>query len=188
MRHIFARLAESQFFSLHTDESTDITVTQQCAIMLRYFDNVEGKVRCIFFKLEPVQRADAECLFQALNDNFSDEGPLTYTNLVGFGSDGCNVMLGSRNSVLTRLKAKQPSLVSFHCNCHVAALIANHACGVLPNYLEDLTVHIGTTSRKVQKDSAHLKSFKHSSTVNPTSCSKLHRQGGLAWKCVLIAY
>ena len=109
---------------------------------MRYFDNVEGKVRCIFFKLEPVQRADAECLFQALNDNFSDEGPLTYTNLVGLGSDGCNVMLGSRNSVLTRLKAKQPSLVSFHCNCHVAALIANHACGVLPNYLEDLTVQI----------------------------------------------
>ena len=36
MHHIFTRLAESQFFSLHTDESTDITVTQQCAIMLRY--------------------------------------------------------------------------------------------------------------------------------------------------------
>ena len=38
-----------QCASLHTDESTDITVTQQCAIMLRYFDNVEGKVRWIFF-------------------------------------------------------------------------------------------------------------------------------------------
>lgn len=91
MRSICTRLAESQFFSLHTDESTDITVTQQCAIMLRYFDNVEGKVRCVFFKLEPIQRADAECLFQALDHNFSDEGPLTYSNLVGLRSDGCNV-------------------------------------------------------------------------------------------------
>ena len=51
-------------------------------------------------------------------------------------------MLGKRNFVLTRLKVNQPSLVSFHCNCQVAAIIANHVCAVLPNYLEDLTVNI----------------------------------------------
>ena len=31
------RLQQSQFFSLHTDETTDITVYQQCALMLRVF-------------------------------------------------------------------------------------------------------------------------------------------------------
>ena len=61
--------------------------------------------------------------------------------LVGMGSDGgTNEMLGKRNSVLTRLKAVQPSFVSFHCNCHSAALIANHACSILPDYLDDLIV------------------------------------------------
>ena len=39
---------------------------------------------------------------------------------------------------MTRLKSKQPSLISFHCNCHVAVLIANHACDKLAGYLDDI--------------------------------------------------
>ena len=66
----------------------------------------------------------------------------SYSNLVGLGSDGASVMLGSRKSVLTRLQTEQPTLVSFHCNCHIAALIANHACKELPDYLDDVTVQI----------------------------------------------
>ena len=127
---LLSRLQQSGFFSLHTDESTDITVFQQCAIMLRFFDNTDGVVRCIFFKLIPLSRADSASLFKAIDQNFSHDGAVCYGNLVGLGSDGANVMLGTRNSVLVQLKAKQPALVSFHCNFHVAALIANHACKV----------------------------------------------------------
>ena len=76
MKEVFSCLEKSQFFSLHTDESTDITVFQQCAVLLRFFDDVEGKVRCIFLKLQPVRKADAESLFQALNSNFSDDGAM----------------------------------------------------------------------------------------------------------------
>ena len=39
-----SRLEESQFFSVRSDESTGITVQQQCAIMLQFFDNNDGKV------------------------------------------------------------------------------------------------------------------------------------------------
>lgn len=97
------------------DESTDITVYQQMGIMLLYFDDVDGKVCCVFYKLEPVisSSADAEGIFAAIDRNFDDSGPICYANLVGMGSDGCNVMLGSRNSVMTRLRTKQPSLVFF---------------------------------------------------------------------------
>ena len=48
----------------------------------------------MFYKLE---KADAEGIFTAIDQNFSDSGPICYSNLVGMGSDGCNVMLGSRN-------------------------------------------------------------------------------------------
>ena len=95
MKNLLSRLEESQFFSIHTDESTDITVQQQCAIMLRFFDNTDGRVRCTFLKLEPVLKADADGLFNALDKNFTLTGPICYTNL---GSDGTNVMLGTRNS------------------------------------------------------------------------------------------
>ena len=33
---------------------------------------------------------------------------------------------------MTRLKAKLPALIAFHCNCHIATLIANHACSESP--------------------------------------------------------
>ena len=71
MQDILRCLEESRFFSLHLDETTDITVHQHCGIMLRYFDNTEGRVRCIFFKLEPVEKADADGLFQAIHQNFT---------------------------------------------------------------------------------------------------------------------
>ena len=109
IQDILGQLEESSFFSIHTDETTDITVHQQCGIMLTYFDTTEGKVKCVFFKLEPVPTADADGLFQVLDRNLS--GALSYDHLVGLGSDGANVMLGKRNSVMTRLRAKQPALI-----------------------------------------------------------------------------
>ena len=42
-------LKESKFFSIQVDETTDITVNQQCGLMLRFFDSVQGKVRCVFY-------------------------------------------------------------------------------------------------------------------------------------------
>ena len=61
---------------LQTDETTDITVTQQSAIMIRYFDNTLGKVRCTFHALESVEGTDAFRLFEAIDKHFGD-GPIT---------------------------------------------------------------------------------------------------------------
>ena len=106
------------------DETTNITVYQRMGIMVRFFDNVIGEVRTVIF---PLTQTNAESLFKLIDANFSASSPVNYSNLIGVGSDGTNVMFGCRNSVLSRLKQKQPSLVAYHCNCHIAALIANHA-------------------------------------------------------------
>jgi hypothetical protein len=92
-----------------------------------------------FFKLEGVERATAEQLYQLIHKHFEGSDILKYDYLVGLGTDGANVMLGQRNSVMSCLRLKQPSLVALHCNCHIAALIANASCKVLPDYLEELT-------------------------------------------------
>jgi hypothetical protein len=178
MKDICGRLQQSQFFSLHTDETTDITVYQQCALMLRFYDEVEGCVRCIFFKLHPLQRADAESIFKAIDANFSSSGPICYSSLVGLGSDGANVMLGTRNSVLTRLKGKQPGLVSFHCNCHLAALIANHASKVLPDFLEDVTIQIWYFFQKSPKRYRMFEGFQVFVDSKP---HKLLKAGQTRW-------
>ena len=49
---ISAAVRETKYFSLQTDETTDITVTQQAAILLQFFDNTQGELRCVFFALE----------------------------------------------------------------------------------------------------------------------------------------
>ena len=43
---------------------------------------------------------------------------------------------------MSRLRYMQPALVALHCHCHIAALIENEACKVLPDELEDLTTAV----------------------------------------------
>ena len=33
-------------------------------------------------------------------------------------------------------------MIALHCNCHIAALIANHACSIIPKELEELTTDV----------------------------------------------
>ena len=73
---ISAAVRETKYFSIQTDETTDITVTQQAAIMLRFFDNTQGQVRCVFFALERVERATAEVLFNAIDKHFQESTTL----------------------------------------------------------------------------------------------------------------
>ena len=178
MKNIVARIGDANFFSIQIDETTDITVYEQMGIMLRYFDNTDGKVCCMFYKLEPIISADAEGIFSAIDQNFNDSDPICYSKLVGVGSDGCNVMLGSRNSVLTRLRTKQPSLISFHCNCHVAALIANHACGKFPGYLDDITIQIWYFFHKSPK---RQRSFEHYQVFTECKAHKLLKASQTRW-------
>ena len=69
---ILSRLKKSQFFSLQIDETTDITVSQQYGVMLRFFDNVDGKVKCIlYYKLVMLESATVEGIFKALDQRMA---------------------------------------------------------------------------------------------------------------------
>ena len=71
-------------------------------------------------------------LFNATDKHFQESTTLLYDNFVGLGTDGSNVRLGAQNSVMSWLRCKQSALVALHCHCHIAALIANETCKVLP--------------------------------------------------------
>ena len=114
----------------------------------------------VFFALESVERATAEILFQAIDKHFQLPLTLSYSNLIGLGMDGANVMLGRRNSVFSRLQVEQPSLIAIHCNCHIAALIANASCKVLPDNLEELTTDVFYYFQKNPKRIRQFKQFQ----------------------------
>ncbi len=73
---ISAAVRWTKYFSNQTDETSDITVAQQAAIMLRFFDNTQGLVRYVLFALESVERATAELLFNVIDKHFQESTTL----------------------------------------------------------------------------------------------------------------
>ena len=47
-----------------------------------------------------------------------------WAHCIGFASDNCNTMIGVRNSVLTRVRERQPNVFNIGCICHLADLCA----------------------------------------------------------------
>ena len=46
------------------------------------------------------------------------------SNAIGYASDTASVMVGKNNSVLSRIKQINPTVLSLGCTCHLAALCA----------------------------------------------------------------
>ena len=77
------------------------------------------------------------------------------TNIIGFGSDNCSAMMGSKNGFQKLLKDDLPSVFVMGCVCHSLALCASHAVKLLPSYLEtflkNLTSYFSRSSKR-QRD------------------------------------
>ena len=115
---------KNTMFSILTDESTDISTTKTRYILVRYYDDVEGRIVSKFWDLSQVfsndgsvKGASAEHLYQCLVKSFQEQS-VPVENIIGFGSDGCNVMMGEHNSVSSRLKRYFPGIFILKCLCH----------------------------------------------------------------------
>ena len=168
---------KQSYFSLLMDESTDISVDKQACLVVRMFDEASGTVNSKFLSMVSVPLADADHLFNAIDNLFEVEA-IPYSNMVGFGSDGASVMLGKNNSVVTRLKNKQPNLFHLHCLCHVAHLCASDACKKLPKCIEQLCRDIITHFNQSAKRQWIYSGFQEFVNVKP---HKLLRPAQTRW-------
>lgn len=123
-------------FSIIIDESTDISTQKHLCIVVRYV--VEDSVKDNFFKLIKVEDAKALSIYNLLIENFTKYEIPYKENLIGFASDGANVMFGAHQSVMKLLKNDIPGLFVMKCICHSFHLCASNACHKLPMHLEDL--------------------------------------------------
>ena len=82
--------------------------------------------------------ATSDVLFTAIEKEFGSR-KIPWSNMVGYASDTASVMVGRRNSVLSRLLQKQPSL---GCLCHLGTLCAAAAIKKLPVSLDYLVIDI----------------------------------------------
>lgn len=137
-------------FSILTDESTDISSEKTCCIVVRFFDAESQSITSKLWGLVQVFNSDisgenasatAEHLYNLLIKSFN-EFNIPMENIIGFGSDGCNIMMGCNNSVASRFKNSHPGIVIMKCVCHSAHLCASEACKKLPRRCEDLARNI----------------------------------------------
>ena len=88
---------------------------------------------------------------------------IPWKNVIGFASDSASVMVGKRNSVLSRVIIQQPNVFSMGCVCHLAALCAAAGLKKLPLSIDDLLIdvyyHFKNSSKRCEEFSIILQEF-----------------------------
>lgn len=170
-----SEIFKRQKFSILIDESTDIGNIKTLYIVVCFFDDETNLVQARFWKLAQIfsdqhkgerEGATAERLYEEMIKSFT-EASVPLGNIVGFGSDGCNTMMGKNNSVSSRLKVDFPGVTVQRSICHSLHLCASEACKQLPRQCEDLARDIYGYFKNSAKRVAELREFQEFCHVEP---------------------
>lgn len=120
------------------DESTDVSVTKQLDLHVRYLDK-EGQLFSQFLDLVPVHDGKANTIVATIKEVLHKKGIPT-ERLYGLGTDGAAVMTGRLNDVAKQLQDDFPWLLPVACAAHLLALACRDAssnvglsCGLGPS-------------------------------------------------------
>lgn len=119
--HVIKEINESQFFSIQVDDTTDISQTSQCSLIIRFI-NSEGKLVERFLGFQDVSEdRTSENLYRVIDEilhKFNYE-----QKLIGQCYDGASVMSGHLNGLQKKIKDKAPQAVFVHCLAHRLNLV-----------------------------------------------------------------
>ncbi|XP_076053603.1 zinc finger BED domain-containing protein 5-like [Oratosquilla oratoria] len=106
----------SPVFAIQCDETTDVA---QCSQLLMYARFVSGNnIKEEIMFCHPMESfTTAEAIFDVISD-FFQENQLSWESLVGVCTDGAPAMRGLRSGFVTKVKEKNPSVMSTHCILH----------------------------------------------------------------------
>ena len=125
------KACQEQPFTILCDGGNDNFEKKYFAIMVKF---CLAKVVTRFLDAPVCNIATGETLFTAL----SQVRNIPWSNVIGFASDSASVMVGKRNSVLSRVIQQQPSVFSMGCVCHLSALCAAAGLKKLPLSVDNL--------------------------------------------------
>ena len=174
---MISKVTLSPAFSLLMDESTDRGVTKREGTLIRYYDESTLTVATSFMGLQEVPQATASNLFECLDFHITQAG-LGYKKIIGWNSDSASVMLGKHNSVVSRLKAKQPNLYVIHCICHVSHLMICDAISCIPSCVVNMTENLYWWFHHSAKRVVELHSFQE---WLQTDCHKILKKVDTRW-------
>lgn len=100
--------------------------------MVRFFDETSGRIESKFWNIYEIyspddpgavnERETAEHRYIKMKKCFTD---FPLKNKVGFGLDGCNVMIGRGNFVASRFKEDCSGVIVLKCTCKSAHFCAS---------------------------------------------------------------
>lgn len=152
-------------FSIIVDESTDKGCVKHLCMVARML--VDDQIKDCFLGLIPLKDSSALSLYNSIVNFFTDNEIPYKENMVGFGSDGANVMLGAQNSLSSHLKNDVNGLFIMKCICHSFALCASNACLKLPRAVEDLARDVYSYFNCSPKRMGTLEEFQAFVRVKP---------------------
>ena len=82
-------------------------------------DESTAEIKNTFLSIVELPNGTVDVIEKSLA-SFLDKSSILLSRLVGFASDGANVMTGCHNGVAARLTRRQPSLISTHCVARVS--------------------------------------------------------------------
>lgn len=158
-------------FSIIIDETTDISSTKSCAIVVRYLDTDTNTIKTEMLDLIDVHSnnnngSSGENLYLLITQCITNHN-IPFENLIGFAADGASNIMGEHNSVCSRLRALHPGITIFRCICHSIHLCASEAAKTLPRHCEDLLRNIYSYFSHSAKRKNEFKEFQEFCQTKP---------------------
>ncbi|KAL3891187.1 hypothetical protein ACJMK2_003450 [Sinanodonta woodiana] len=139
---VYTNIKSSPAYFIMADEPTDVSNRKPIDFSAKYIDVVTGELQTEFVKDVELPDGKAETIYDAAKDVIQTK--LSLHNLVAFGSDGCNTMIGSKSGVATRLKDLKSNIININCHNHRLALAAKNSFEVIPLFrdIDDTPTHV----------------------------------------------
>lgn len=160
-------------FSLFLDESTDSSMSQNLAIVVR----IKGKDKFLCFL--PVEDGTAKGLFLSISNLF-DKEKIPWENIVAVSVDNCATMVGSHGGLQKYLRDKNKYVIVLGCVCHQLALCSRHACEKLPENLDTMLHDLSSYYSNSPKRTKELQNLQELMGV---SRKKMKKYCQTRWLC-----
>lgn len=128
-------------FTILCDGGSNEMDRKYFGIMVRFWDDGCSEAVTRFLAMPVCNVATGEKLFDAIDTELRSHD-IPWCNVVGFCSDSASVMLGARNSVLSRVQQRSPNIFSLGCICRLANLCASATLKTLPVSVDDLLIDV----------------------------------------------
>ncbi|GBC08801.1 hypothetical protein RclHR1_00840002 [Rhizophagus clarus] len=156
---VLNEVCKSSHWSLLIDESNTITYDKTCAIVSKHM--AENILMLYYLGLIELLETDTNFIIKNL-ENFFVAKMLNIDNLMYFGSDDANVMLGSKNGVSAKLKQINPFITNCHCIAYKLNLVRKDSAKEVSYFkdyevtLKEIYAYFGSLHQRWQ----HLKIFQ----------------------------